>query len=175
MLPGKTAEMPAMHGADRQRLQTPQTAGVILQIRVVGVFDQRPVVDDVAAEQRFGGRFIQADTAWRMPRRVQHLQRAIAQIEYIAVDPNPTGLTSYTYPVDLFAVVQDTIGTAEAFTGLTLSDLPAGTTLSVVRADGSYQEITPNAQGEYDLSAYTALLNTPTTTAANGTTANMLV
>jgi Ca2+-binding RTX toxin-like protein len=34
----------------------------------------------------------------------------------------------------------------------------------VVRADGSYQEITPNAQGEYDLSAYTALLNTPTTT-----------
>ena len=86
------------------------------------------------------------------------------QIEYIAVDPNPTGLTSYTYPLDLYAKVQDTIGTAETFTGLALSDLPAGTTLSVVRADGSYQEITPNAQGEYDLSAYTALLNTPTTT-----------
>ena len=86
------------------------------------------------------------------------------QIEYIAVDPNPTGLTSYTYPLDLYAKVQDTIGTAETFTGLALSDLPAGTTLSVVRADGSYQEITPNAQGEYDLSGYTALLNTPTTT-----------
>ncbi len=86
------------------------------------------------------------------------------QIEYIAVDPNPTGLTSYTYPLDLYATVQDTVGTAEAFTGLALSDLPAGTTLSVVRADGGYQEITPNAQGEYDLSAYTALLNTPTTT-----------
>ena len=86
------------------------------------------------------------------------------QIDYIALDASPTGLTSYTYPVDLYAVVQDTIGTAEAFTGLALSDLPAGTTLSVVRADGSYQEITPNAQGEYDLSAYTALLNTPTTT-----------
>ncbi|WP_300657135.1 calcium-binding protein, partial [Pseudomonas sp.] len=28
---------------------------------------------------------------------------------------------------------------------------------------GSYQEITPNAQGEYDLSAYTSLLNTSTT------------
>jgi Ca2+-binding RTX toxin-like protein len=86
------------------------------------------------------------------------------QIEYIALDPNPTGLTSYTYPIDLYAVVQDTVGTAETFTGLKLSDLPAGATLSVVRADGSYQEITPNAQGEYDLSAYTALLNTPTTT-----------
>src|SRR3990167_7850476 len=86
------------------------------------------------------------------------------QIEYIAVDPNPTGLTSYTYPLDLYAKVQDTIGTAETFTGPALSDLQAGTTLSVVRADGSYQEITPNAQGEYDLSGYTALLNTPTTT-----------
>jgi Ca2+-binding RTX toxin-like protein len=86
------------------------------------------------------------------------------QIDYIAVDASPTGLTSYTYPLDLYATVQDTIGTAEAFTGLALSDLPAGTTLSVVRADGSYQEITPNAQGEYDLSAYTTLLNTPTTT-----------
>ncbi|WP_339459961.1 beta strand repeat-containing protein, partial [Pseudomonas sp. EA_105y_Pfl2_R69] len=86
------------------------------------------------------------------------------QIDYIALDASPTGLTSYTYPIDLYAVVQDTVGTAETFTGLSLSDLPAGTTLSVVRADGSYLEITPNAQGEYDLSAYTALLNTPTTT-----------
>ena len=32
------------------------------------------------------------------------------QIEYIAVDPNPSGLTSFTYPVDLFAAVQDTLG-----------------------------------------------------------------
>ncbi len=55
--------MPAMHGVDRQRLQAPQAGGVILQIGVVGVFDQRPVVDDVAAEQGFGRRFIQADAA----------------------------------------------------------------------------------------------------------------
>ena len=86
------------------------------------------------------------------------------QIEYIAVDPNPSGLTSFTYPVDLYAVVQDTLGAAETFSSLSLSDLPDGVTLSVVRADGSYEEITPNTNGEYDLSSYTSLLNTPTTT-----------
>ncbi|WP_160490283.1 S-layer family protein, partial [Pseudomonas sp. R-28-1W-6] len=86
------------------------------------------------------------------------------QIEYIAVDASQTGLTSYSYPVDLYAVVQDKVGTAETFTGLALSDLPAGSTLSVAHADGTYQEIMPNAQGVYDLSAYTALLNTATTT-----------
>ena len=86
------------------------------------------------------------------------------QIEYIAVDASQTGLTSYSYPVDLYAVVQDKVGTAESFTGLTLSDLPAGSILSVAHADGTYQEIMPNAQGVYDLSAYTSLLSTATTT-----------
>ncbi|MCG4451688.1 type I secretion C-terminal target domain-containing protein, partial [Pseudomonas sp. MMS21-TM103] len=85
------------------------------------------------------------------------------QIEYIDVNASPTGLTSYSYPVDLYAAIQDTIGTPETFTSLKLSELPAGATISVVLADGSYQEITPNAQGEYDLSAYTSLLNTSTT------------
>ncbi|AYC33939.1 retention module-containing protein [Pseudomonas cavernae] len=86
------------------------------------------------------------------------------QIDYIAVDASPSGLTSYSYPVDLYAVIQDTVGTAETFTSLTLSALPAGSIISVVR-DGTYQEIAPNALGEYDLSAYTSLLSTPTTTA----------
>jgi len=86
------------------------------------------------------------------------------QIEYIAVDPSPSGLTSYSYPVDIYALVQDTVGTVESFTGLTLSELPAGSSISVVRADGTYQEIAANAQGEYDLSAYTSLLSTATTT-----------
>uniref|UniRef100_UPI002738428D beta strand repeat-containing protein n=1 Tax=Sedimenticola hydrogenitrophicus TaxID=2967975 RepID=UPI002738428D len=85
------------------------------------------------------------------------------QIEYIDVNASPTGLTSYSYPVDIFAAVQDTVGTPESFTSLALSDLPAGSTISVVHADGSYEEIAPNAQGEYDLSAYTSLLSTPTT------------
>ncbi|MDP3815961.1 VCBS domain-containing protein, partial [Pseudomonas sp.] len=86
------------------------------------------------------------------------------QIEYIAVDANQSGQTSYSYPVDLYAVVQDQVGTVESFTSLTLSELPAGSTISVVGANGTYQEITPNAQGEYDLSAFTSLLSTATTT-----------
>ena len=86
------------------------------------------------------------------------------QIEYIATDPNSTGLTSFSYPVDVFAAVQDTVGTPEAITSLTLSDLPAGSSINVVLADGSYQEINANAQGVFDLSAHTSLLTTPTAT-----------
>uniref|UniRef100_UPI0010F87E48 type I secretion C-terminal target domain-containing protein n=1 Tax=Pseudomonas sp. 2FE TaxID=2502190 RepID=UPI0010F87E48 len=86
------------------------------------------------------------------------------QIEYVAVDPNPSGLLSYSYPVDIYALLQDTVGTSETISSLTLSELPAGSTISVVRADGTYQEIAPNAQGVYDLSTYTSLLSTATTT-----------
>ncbi|WP_079202870.1 retention module-containing protein [Pseudomonas sp. CC6-YY-74] len=89
------------------------------------------------------------------------------QIEYIATDPNPTGLTSYSYPLDVYAVVQDKVGTPETITSFTLSDLPAGSSINVVLADGSYQEINANAQGVYDLSPYTSLLST--STAISGT------
>ncbi|MDH5785382.1 MAG: hypothetical protein OEZ16_07205, partial [Chromatiales bacterium] len=85
------------------------------------------------------------------------------QIEYIAMDPSQSGMTSYSYPIDIWAVVQDTVGTTETITGLSLSDLPANTTISIVNADGSYTEIAP-VGGIYDLSSYTTLLNTATTT-----------
>jgi Ca2+-binding RTX toxin-like protein len=84
------------------------------------------------------------------------------QIEYIGVNPGSNG-QSYTYPIDFWAAIQDNTGEAEAFTGLILSDLPSGTIVSVRLNDGSFDEITPNTQGEFDLSAYTSLLNSPTT------------
>jgi len=81
------------------------------------------------------------------------------QIEYISLDGGQ--LSTYSYPVDLYAVVQDVVGTAETFTGLRLSDLPVGTVVSVV-TNGVYTEISANANGEYDLSAYTSRLSTDT-------------
>ncbi|MFZ3205754.1 MAG: Ig-like domain-containing protein, partial [Pseudomonas sp.] len=86
------------------------------------------------------------------------------QIEYVAVNPGSNG-QSYTYPIDFWAAVQDNVGEAEAFTSLVLSDfdLPPDAIISVRLNDGSYDEIAPNAQGEYDLSDYTNLLNSPTT------------
>ena len=83
------------------------------------------------------------------------------QIAYVDVNASQTGLTSYSYAVDVAAVIQDTVGTPESFTSLTLSDLPAGSTISVV-VNGSYQEINA-VNGVYDLSAYTSLLSTDTT------------
>jgi len=85
------------------------------------------------------------------------------QIEYVDIRTDASGATTYSYPIDLYAAVQDTVGTTEVFTSLKLSEFPAGSTLSVVHADGSYTEINPVA-GVYDLSAYTDLLSSPTDT-----------
>ncbi|MDO9386659.1 MAG: type I secretion C-terminal target domain-containing protein, partial [Thiobacillus sp.] len=85
------------------------------------------------------------------------------QIEYVDIRTDASGATTYSYPIDLYAAVQDTVGTTETFTSVKLSEFPVGSTLSVVHADGSYTEISP-VDGVYDLSAYTDLLNSPTGT-----------
>jgi hypothetical protein len=85
------------------------------------------------------------------------------QIEYVDIKTDPAGAITYSYPIDLYAAVQDTVGTTETFTSVELSEFPAGSTLSVVHADGSYTEIIP-VNGVYDLSAYTDLLSSPTGT-----------
>ncbi|MDP2152444.1 MAG: type I secretion C-terminal target domain-containing protein, partial [Methylotenera sp.] len=82
------------------------------------------------------------------------------QIEYLSLDGGGV-FSTYSYPVDLYAVVQDVVGTPETFTGLVLSDLPAGALISVV-TNGVYTEIAPNVNGEYDLSAYASRLSTDT-------------
>ena len=86
------------------------------------------------------------------------------QIQAVDIRTDPAGGVTYSYPIDLYAAVQDTVGTIETFTSLKLSELPTGSTLSVVLADGSYKEITPVGD-VYDLSAYIALLISPTGTA----------
>jgi len=85
------------------------------------------------------------------------------QIEYVDIKTDPAGAITYSYPIDLYAAVQDTVGTMEIFTSVKLSEFPAGSTLSVAHADGSYTEINP-VNGVYDLSAYADLLSSPTGT-----------
>ncbi|MCQ4346918.1 Ig-like domain-containing protein, partial [Pseudomonas stutzeri] len=84
------------------------------------------------------------------------------QVQYIDLSADPSGAATYTYPLDLYGVIRDAVGAPESFTGLKLSDLPPGTALGVWdQAAGVYREITPDAQGVYDLSAFTDLLYTP--------------
>ncbi|MDO9266415.1 MAG: cadherin-like domain-containing protein, partial [Sulfurimonas sp.] len=83
------------------------------------------------------------------------------QIEYVSINPNSDGSTNYTYPIDIYAKIQDIIGNPETFSSLKLSDFPSGSVISVVLSDGSYDEITA-INGEYDLSAYSTLLNSAT-------------
>lgn len=95
------------------------------------------------------------------------------QIEYLAFDTGSSGAINYHYPIDVFAKVSDTVGVAETISAMSLSDLPADAALSVRLQDGSYLEITPDANGQFDLSNYVSLL--ATSTAVSGTDQLQLV
>ncbi|WP_394375377.1 retention module-containing protein [Stutzerimonas frequens] len=95
------------------------------------------------------------------------------QIEYLAFDTGSSGAINYHYPIDVFAQVSDTVGVAETISAMSLSDLPADAALSVRLQDGSYMEITPDANGQFDLSNYVSLL--ATSTAVSGTDQLQLV
>ena len=95
------------------------------------------------------------------------------QIEYLAFDTGSSGAINYHYPIDVFAQVSDTVGIAETISAMSLSDLPADAALSVRLQDGSYLEITPDANGQFDLSNYVSLL--VTSTAVSGTDQLQLV
>ena len=84
------------------------------------------------------------------------------QVELLSANSSLSG-TGNSYPVDIYALVKDTVGTPETFTALKLSDLPAGSELSVMLTNGSYVDIVP-VNGVFDLSAYISLLTTPTST-----------
>ncbi|MDI1309925.1 MAG: tandem-95 repeat protein, partial [Methylotenera sp.] len=85
------------------------------------------------------------------------------QIAAISANAAITG-SGYSYPVDIYAINPDP---SETITSLKLSDLPADTqSLTVVLANGTYVEIQP-VGGVYDLSAYTSLLSTSTTTSVD--------
>lgn len=73
-----------MHRPDRQFAQPLQAGSVVIQVRVVGVFDQRPVVDDVAAEQGLGFGFPEANAAGRVAGGVEDFEYAVAQVEHVA-------------------------------------------------------------------------------------------
>ena len=83
------------------------------------------------------------------------------QIEYVSVDADSTGKASYSYPIDVAATVQDTVGVSETIVSMKFSDLPYGATLTVGQPDGTYVEIVP-VDGVFDLSPYTQLLGTST-------------
>ena len=85
------------------------------------------------------------------------------QVELLSANSSPSGNGS-SYPVDVYALVKDTVGTPETFTALKLSDLPAGSELSVRLTDGSYVDIVP-VGGVFNLSAYISLLTSPTSPA----------
>jgi len=86
------------------------------------------------------------------------------QIEAVAISPNNDGSTVNNYPIDMYAAVQDTVGTAETVVSLVLNDLPSDAVISVLHADGTYTEITADADGKYDLSAYVDRLGSATGT-----------
>ncbi len=73
--PLKARKMSAVHDTRAGIRQKPLHRGeIIVGVGVVGVFDQRPVIEDIAGKKRLGLRFPERDPAGRMAGRVDNLE-----------------------------------------------------------------------------------------------------
>ena len=76
--------MTAVHGPCRQAAQPLHADDVVVDGRVVDVVVEFPVVDHVAGVECLGCRFPERDAAGRVARQVQHFERPVAQVEFVA-------------------------------------------------------------------------------------------
>jgi VCBS repeat-containing protein len=81
------------------------------------------------------------------------------QINSIVLERTSTGATSYSYPVELKANVQDDVGQLESITSIRIGDLPDGSLLNVTLADGSIVEVKPEG-GVADLTGIVPTVST---------------
>src|SRR5215208_4781804 len=82
-------KMPAMHNADIERAQVLQRCGVVFGVRMIGVVDERSIVNDVSRQEHSACGFEQAYSAGRMARRMNDLENTISQVNQLAVLEQP--------------------------------------------------------------------------------------
>src|SRR5215216_1315780 len=87
--PPEAWKMPAMHNADIERAQVLQRCGVVFGVRMIGVVDERSIVNDVSREEHSACGFKQAYSAGRMARRMNDLENTISQVNQLAVLEQP--------------------------------------------------------------------------------------
>ena len=80
-----------MHDRDGEAAHLLQRRQIVADVGMIGVVDQRPVIDDVARQQDAGLPLVERDAARRMARRVDHLEGAVAEIDDVAVFENAAG------------------------------------------------------------------------------------
>ena len=84
-------EMAAMDHAHGQGAEPLHGREIVVAVRVIGVVDQRAVINDVAGKEDAGRALEQADAAGGMARRVDDLERSAAEVNDIAVLDRPAG------------------------------------------------------------------------------------
>ncbi len=72
MLAAKAGEMAAVQGADGQPAQPPHAGSVVGKVAVPEVFNERAIVNQIARDQRLGGRLPQGDAAGGVTRGMDH-------------------------------------------------------------------------------------------------------
>ena len=68
-------EMAAMHDRDIEIAHGEQRLDIVVDVGVIGVVDQRAVIDDVAGQQDAGLLLVERDAAGRMAGRVDRPRR----------------------------------------------------------------------------------------------------
>ena len=81
----EAGEVAAVHDGHGKRAQAVQRLDIDRDVGMIGIIDQRSVIDDVARQEGAGLLLEQADAAGRMARRVDDLEGAVAQVDDIAL------------------------------------------------------------------------------------------
>src|SRR5687767_6850001 len=87
----KARKVSSMHDTHLKLAKLTQRSRVIFAIRVVGVIDERPIVNDVPGQKYSSLPFQKPDAARRVSWRVDDLKDAIAQIDDVSALKQPLG------------------------------------------------------------------------------------
>lgn len=87
----EAGEMAAVDDGYGQSAKSVHRCHVVLAVGVIGIVDQRAVVDDVAGEECAAGFFEEADAAGGMARGVDDFEMAVTEIDDIAMGEQALG------------------------------------------------------------------------------------
>ena len=87
----KTWKVAAMYDRHVEAAHALERRQIVADLGMIGVVDQRPVIDDVARQEHAGLALEERDPARRVARRVDDLEGAVAEIDDVAVLQDAAG------------------------------------------------------------------------------------
>jgi hypothetical protein len=61
---------------------------IVFGAGMIGIPDQRAIIENIAGEQNFGRLLVKSNTTWRMIARVDNFEYPVAEIDHVTIAKN---------------------------------------------------------------------------------------